>query len=88
MTPFQIHCSPGSPWYVGFTDQNNKTRFLPTRKKIFGSWKTSNCPTNINSFPCVVINDEYEEYLTPDDALSYMNKTYTDVESYLEFINR
>ena len=88
MTPFQIHCSPGSPWYVGFTDQNNKTRFLPTRKKIFGSWKKSNCPTDIRFCSCFIIDDGYDEDLTPDDALSYMEKKYTDVESYLKFINR
>jgi hypothetical protein len=86
MTKFVLHCSPGDPWYIGFTDRNGKSRFLPDRRKFFGHWKTTNCPTDVNG-RVVIVSDGRSERLTPDEALENFKMRYNSVEEYLGWLN-
>lgn len=97
MTDFILHCSPGSDWLVGFTDRNGQSRLLPTRKKWFGHWRTTNCPINIRYIDSlhptrtdgtiVVVSAGNDDDLTPDDALIAFKKRFASVEEYLGWLN-
>jgi hypothetical protein len=97
MTDFAIHASPGSDWLIGFTDRNGRSRLLPTKKKWFGYWKTTNCPTEaryLNSFnptatdgKTVVVSTGLEEDLSPEEALRSFKEKFASVEEYLGSLN-
>ena len=87
MTNFEIHCSAGDLWYIGFTDKKGVSRLLPAKKKLFGYWKTSNCPKTVTGpIKILIVSDGFED-ITPDHALENFKKQYNSVEEYLGCLN-